>query len=686
MDQAFSTSQEKGQDIQVESSDLLRDLEIEFFTSCIENDLDLARCREILEELEQVVSRGEIDEEKVFKSLNEKKEQVRHQSDIFREYESNEESHFDDTKQELNNIKANAVSSKEIIDQSRNAKILVQNEMRRKEEFNQDLQKQVESVKSLNDDIVQPVVIKRKLELEVAREEASTSLKDLEKARLLEGELASQLVDLQSSCDGAMQVLQEKMVSETRLKVELNEIRTSIDLTKKSASNLQDEIRSVNAKVASARSQALEENTQRRNACNAKKDAKKNLESQDTRIEDRKKEFESIVKALSLAQAGYHSLTATRLEQDIKLRDVLDSIRHGNATALLQRKQLDTLMRLYLKKKAVAEKSRVLVKELEIQLVDEKKISGNKLKRCEEESDAIEKIKDEQNIKLTQLLQQRNIEDEMKRELESILGEVEAKEVELDQWRTEVRKLTKISSILHNQHQMQMQKTKRTVSEEKEISAILKLKKFEVLDTQKALSESGKRIKEFDALYETMKRKELEMRSVSSSLVEETSDIEARNCRKRAQLREMEQAHNEKKSDLKKERGSYESSKSRAAKLRVERRNITNKCRERREELERQEFKMDHLQNILRDLHRDIEQSKDRNRRLTSRSRLMSNQLEDKKIDLHSLLRRANIYEETLKKGDLAIQQKKEEIRMLKVQVISTLRPTIADNWLFKMF
>ena len=197
-------------------------------------------------------------------------------------------------------------------------------------------------------------------------------------------------------------------------------------------------------------------------------------------------ECDSISKALVLAQTKFNSVATNRVQIEIKLSETTEDVRHENAAASLQRKQLDRMMRLYVKKKGIVDRSKNTVEGLLVQLENDQHIINTKRAIYGDQSKSIEAMKDEVNIKMTRLFEKRNIEDEVKVDIENLLSAIEQSEGEVDRWRTEVKKLSKITSVLNNQRDIQMGRTKAIASEGKETLEVVKLKTFVVLDMQRS--------------------------------------------------------------------------------------------------------------------------------------------------------------------------------------------------------
>ena len=646
------------------AKDFLRDLEIESFSTSISLDVD--ECKKVYAEIKKVLSSTQNLESQTLNRLKH-----------FRSELLEEDTAFQDVKLQHNEserlfmaLQNEKKSLKKSCENCKKAETIIKYEHQRIQPINDDLEKQAAAVRVLNDDIVRPVMEKKELEYKIIREEAVSSARELEKAKETNVGLSEQCEETQSNYDEGLKLLQKRRVDENGIKYGQLELQRDFELMNKKVSNIRNEVRVIQEHVALRKVKVLDETALKNRAEIIQKDIAKKLESQQERCNRSRSEFDSISKALKLAQTKYHSLTTARVNIEIKHKQANEHLRHKNAAALMQRKQLDRMMRLYLKKKIINEKSIEGVRDLKVKLSEDMNLIKSKETLGAEQYKTIECMKDSINIKITRLLEQKHVEDEIKVELETIIDEVEEKESEVDRWRSEVKKLNKIISVLSNQRDIQVQKTKIITSDEKDFREIVKLKDFIILDMSKVLRETELRTKEFGALYESLNREKKELIAASSASYLALENVKKQIEKGTVQLQTLKCGQEEKTNVLVKEKDSHENSKSSRATLRVEKTNARSLYREKKEEEERQAGKVNKLKSILGSLQRHVSQLKARRGFVKRRSSLMSDQLGDKKIELHLMLQRANMHEETLKKGELAIQQKKEDIRALKIQVI----------------
>ncbi len=660
-----------------QNSALLRDLEIECFSSG--KNIDVDTCKDVYAKIQSILFATKSLENKESTRLDGLKIQFRDENAVFQEKLVKEESNGRLTSDLTNELD----SAKERFEKVKKAETVIKYENRRIQSTNNDAKKEANVIKLLNGDVVRPVMEKKEFDLRVALEESSSYLQEVEKTRFLLDEVSKQHADLQSNYKRVLSVLDERKKHESIIMKRPNEVQNEIQLAKKKVVDVEEKLKSTREEVAESQRHMSNENNSRRRVDVINKETMNLLEDEIQKLQKLKNEHASMNKVAVMNQTKYHSLTISRVGIEIKLRETNENLRHKRNGAKLQRKQFDRIMRLYLKKKIIAERSSDAVRDLGMKLCEETGIIKEQQRICSEQFKTIEKMKNEISIKVTRLLEQRNIEGETKNELEELLFTVEDKEIEVDGWRTEVKKLSKIISVLNSQQDIQSKKTKSILNDEKNTKEMTKLKSFVVTDMKKVLHETNKRAKEFSALYEALKREKnntLASASASSNaLLEISRKVQSGNNH----LQQLRQSQEEKQNVLLKEKDSHENSKSNRAILRVDKTNSYASYREKQEEAERQKNKIEKLRSIVGSLQRNITQLKARNRFLRNRSRLMADQMSHKKNEVHLLLQRANVLEETLKRGELAIEQKKDDIRTLQIQVstISKLIQTFCASF-----
>ena len=646
---------------------IVRDLEIESFTAGRNLDIDV--CKEVWVEIETTLSLSKTRENEVSKLFKLLQSELLSQDNYFQSIQLK--------RNEINITLEQLVSERDSLqakhNEAKKGEMVIKYEYKRVVATNQDLKEQADSVKLLNEDIVQPVLAKKDMEYKIAKEEYLSALKELDKLKSILGGVTQQYADVQSGYDAALGILRQRKLEGNGVKDGPFGLQKEIESMNKKALSMEEELRRSRDELAASQGKLLDVTRTKKGLETVYKEAVRKLEEQTKRCNTSNDEFTSIRKALSLGQTKYHSLTTTRVSIEIKLKDAIEYLRHKKAAALMHRKQLDRMMRLYLKKKSITERDCGIVNTLKLKLIEDTNMIEENQMICSDQYKAIESMKNDVSVKVARLLEQRNIEDVTRNELEAIIEHVEEKENEVDKWGTEVKKLSTMISVLSIQRDIQVKKTKSIISDEKDTKELTKIKTFLVMDMNKVLRETNKRTKEFGALYVALKREKNEVKSSMSASSIALTEIRQRIESDTSLMQSSRCSQEGKKNVLLKEKDSHQNSKSSRAMLRVEKTNTYASFREKLEEMERQKNKIDRQKSVIGSQQRDILQLKARNTFLKERSRLISDQMSQKKGEFHSLLQRANIHEEILKRGELAIEQKKEDIRVLQIQVSCTL-------------
>lgn len=649
-------------------SDFFKGIEFESFS--INDEFDESKCKEIVLEAKRAHSSTKSLEADALDHLNRLRNEELQQDTLIQEQKVKGNEH----ERMLASLGGKWDASAERLEKANKAKPIIQYEVQRIRVIHEDQKQQTTTIKVLNEDVVQPVLEKKRMEFNVTMEDVSKTNKELAKAVDLLEALTQQNSELESNHDSELMLLQERKSMESALRSLPQDFQKEIEVMHKKAKHIREEVARSEEQVYAVETKVTSVNDGRMRMENIKNDVVAKLDEGRQKGERSHDERESISKALVLAQTKFHSITASRVQMEIKFREATEDVRHQSAGTSLQRKQLDQMMRLFLKKKIIVERCQKSVEEMLVQLTDEKHIVKTKQALWKDQSKDIEVMKDSINIKMTRLLEQTNVEEEVKTDVNNLLTAIEEGEGEVDRWRIEVKKLSKIMSVLNNQREIQRRKTKVIVSEGKETLETVKLKTFAVLDMEKALRETNTRSRELRVLYESLRRQKSQLVAASSASSLSLSEVKIRIASSTIQLQSLQRGQDEKMSMLLEEKNSHENSKKRKAMLRVDKTKATAKFRERQEANERVGGQIDKLKSVLGNLQRDIIHEKTRNRLLINRNRLMSEQLSDKKIEYHSLLKRENIQEEILKKRELAIQQKRQDIKAIRIQYLDAER------------
>lgn len=559
-------------------------------------------------------------------------------------------------------------SSRKRYEQARKASNIHQYEFQRIKSIYDDMKKQAYDIVSLNEDIVHPVLEKRRVEYEMVKEEVKCASDELAKSLKTLSDLNLQLNETKESYNDLQQTLQDKRGIELRIRGEPQEIDKVIDVIKKKIIHTHSEVKSSENALEISKSKLDEETKNLQKHKKELKDWQRKVQDQEAVYEEYENKYSSVLKMLTIARAQHDSITTARSQINVTTREASERARREASKLSIERKQLERMMRLYLKKKLIVDKLQDVVQELTDRLKtcnDAMIQSEHELEKRNEEN---ELARDEINIMVTRLLQQKSVEDEIKIQLETILRRVEERENDIDRLRTEVKKQSKIASVLQNHRDIQVQKTVNILNDIKETEEILNLKEYILAEMEKSLSETNGREKELGVLLETLLKKK---RELTVSLTTATRNVFKTKEEIETQVMEMQQLrslHEEKHGILLKERDLHDGRKGNNAVLRVDKSQANDCFRSKQNEEYSLTIQLKKMSSVLSGLQRNSSQLRSKNRHMSKKIQMMTNQLDDKRLEIHSLLKRSNLLDETQKRGELATSQKQEDLRALKIQ------------------
>jgi len=125
---------------------------------------------------------------------------------------------------------------------------------------------------------------------------------------------------------------------------------------------------------------------------------------------------------------------------------------------------------------------------------------------------------------------------------------------------------------------------------------------------------------------------------------------------------------------LSKEGAAHQSSQAQRDALRLETNKAQSEYKKKQEVVEQQIVEVDKLNSIINGLERDMLRIKSKYETSVEARNFTGVQLIDRNDELCILYEKANLQEQTMKQGEIAIQQKDEDIRMLKLQLAETTR------------
>ena len=562
------------------------------------------------------------------------------------------------------------------LDRAERLETIATYEQGRLEERNHELKLKKKKAKAENAELVQPEMERLEEELRSLKEEKNDIIYRKEKETRHIKEIEVTIQSLEDDFSGSTTRIKEKRVSEERLSNELNRARKHSESINKAIYAIKIEVKKLEEEANTRDSAVINIKAKRRDVKDEKADFDTKLDKQRILVEHQQGEVASVKKFLDLERAKSYALTTNRLELEVSLKEINESIRHGSTIATLEKKQLEISKRSYIKKRQAADKTKNIVPQLETKLQEHEDVFLTFGEEHTERQKGIDNIKQEVDLGILHLVKRENVEKEMRDEVDELVEEVDENEAEIDRWHAEERKFSKIISIMKAQSEVKKRKATHIAQNKADVVDQIKLKKLFVMDLGKTCNETNKRIKEIGALYETVENERNEYRAMIHASDKALKDLKIRIETMQNEMEKLRTDSKEKIAILAKECDAHENSQSNRAILRAERNNTRMLYRGKRDEVERQSVQIDKLNSSVSSLQRDRVRLKTRNESMSHTKKVMADQLEGRKKELLLLYQRANFYENALKHGETTIQRRKEDIRMLELQSAEIQRHT----------
>mmetsp|Transcript_288 Transcript_288/g.459 ORF Transcript_288/g.459 Transcript_288/m.459 type:complete len:551 (+) Transcript_288:1050-2702(+) len=272
----------------------------------------------------------------------------------------------------------------------------------------------------------------------------------------------------------------------------------------------------------------------------------------------------------------------------------------------------------------------------------------------------------------------------MREKLNNLVSCVEEKEHELEHCYAEEKKIRKLVSIMSSQQETHIRNIKNISQAEFEVLKMIKMKKLTEMDVIKDWEEANKRIDEFSAIQSALKHEKSELTETIASLSKVLTNMRSNMPKAQHELDRLQIEYFEKGIILEKEKDALESCRGSKAALRGEAKDIRSVHRKKVLEMESLVVQIDKLRSNLSGQQKELDRIECQNNRFGNVKKIMSDQLSDKKHEIHRLLQQENAYEQVLRRGEISLQQRNQDIRALKLKCADIQRHITATKVSFQ--
>lgn len=545
----------------------------------------------------------------------------------------------------------------------------------------EELKTLLENLQAENQRLVGPVLADLQTEIQKLETDIQQNTEATEKESARKAEALRRLTALQTQCqarNAERKELEEQLES---ARIEPRRLTKGIETVSKVLANMEADLKELDGRKQSQAAELQQSQARHVELEQLHKELRSRLSEQHSVLHQRQEALEALRSHLEREKARQHELATKKMELELRRREVVSSLRHSNDAHSLASKEYDSMKRLLKKKHGHLNTVRALIPPLQEQLHDQQMIVAS----FKAEQDRIDRetssLTDEVDTLMAQFLQQEGIENQERTRLQQLLNELDEVEAEAVRWSHEEKRQAKQIAVLSIQRDLKAREAVRAEQAAKDTRQQVKMKELVVLDQTKRYNEINNRLKEFTALYDVIKTE----RNRHVNLIQSSQQVLAELREKINILQsEVEILKNEssaKDRALTKERAVHVSAVTQRDQLRMEVNDLMTTYRERQNAVEQQVQEIDKLNSIINRLERDMLALKSKYEKAVEERNAAGLQLIDRNDELCILYEKSNIQQETLRKGEIALQELEQHVRIIRLSVQEYRRQVSVMSW-----
>lgn len=287
---------------------------------------------------------------------------------------------------------------------------------------------------------------------------------------------------------------------------------------------------------------------------------------------------------------------------------------------------------------------------------------------------AVEELKREVDVFINSFLKQETVEKVKQEWLRQLFEEIKALEEELvEAFRDEQVQRKSVAKLTAEREANAREAAKQT-SAAREVHEELKVKELVIIDLTKKHAETGARLREFSKLYDIVKADRNkyvnQIQASAQALAEMKEKIKI--LQNEVEILRNESVNKDK--ALSKERLEHSNSFSQRDGLRAEQNKHLVAVKEKEVGVQQLVAEIDNLNSLINGIEKQMLKLKKRYEAVVEERNYTGIQLIDRNDELCILYEKSNMQQTVLRKGELAIREREEEIRMLDLQVAELCR------------
>jgi hypothetical protein len=385
------------------------------------------------------------------------------------------------------------------------------------------------------------------------------------------------------------------------------------------------------------------------------------LQYERNHLEERRIRVDELHKQLASQRISQHDLAAESLEIELRIKNSQDEVKHNSNFLTAENRQLPLAKSALIKKQQALSmlQSSLPLAEAKLQELQQS-ISTIKMEKQADEH-MLSSIKARVDSCIMNLVSEEYVEKDILERLHASSKAVAERECEIEQARIEENKANTLLFLIKEKGAITRRKIEQLGQLKSDVDMEIHVQEIRKLDLTKKINNAEKKRRDFATLLEMTRGEKEETSSLINETQKSLSEMNKRSESLQADIAKSRAERDLKMKTLEGEIDARVVAQQRRATKRTEKSEAWSCCRQALEDVERHDVQIDKLKATLSNSKRELERATLQNEQLTAAKESMSRQMQLRKKQLEELQITANTYTETLKKGELGIQQKEKD-------------------------
>ena len=388
----------------------------------------------------------------------------------------------------------------------------------------------------------------------------------------------------------------------------------------------------------------------------------------------RQAKADDIKKALATAHEEAAHALAERARLEMEQRAVIADLKRAQDALSKESKQYSNNLKRCKRAEVQLQTSQAQVPFMQRQVDEAARQSAQLKEEGRKQRSVVDELKREVDIFINSFLKQEGIEQGKKDFLLALMEQVKVLEEELAEESKYEQQQRKAVARLTGEREAMAREAAKSVAAARATHEELKVKELEIVDLSKRHVEMGARLREFSKLYDVVKADRNKYVNQITASAQALSEMKEKI---KILQNEVEILRNEsvtKDKALSKERLEHQQAFSTRDALRVEQNKHAAAEKEKKALVQQLAAETDNLNSLINGIEKEMLKLKRRYESAVEERNYTGIQLIDRNDELCILYEKSNMQQAVLKKGEVAIRSREEEIRMLDLQVAELCR------------